>query len=159
MVDSRRLQPTFFRVRVSRRPDETLWIFPGRVPPGTVQEPGEMPLKRAPHVQVALVAVLAALVLLLSISCSSDRPEGQAGDDQRAGDARPGATGEPSEGAGQPDPRSSLVPVAHLTSLKESVSMEELSQAGELAVPRGYGGLAEELLDRQGFESMDSAEA
>jgi poly-gamma-glutamate synthesis protein (capsule biosynthesis protein) len=119
-----------------------------------------MPLKRAPHVQVALVAVLAALVLLLSISCSSDRPDGQAGDDQRAGDARPGATGEPSEGAGQPDPRSSLVPVAHLTSLKESVSMEELSQAGELAVPRGYQGLAEDLLDRSsGFESLDSAEA
>jgi poly-gamma-glutamate synthesis protein (capsule biosynthesis protein) len=38
--------------------------------------------------------------------------------------------------------------------------MEELSQAGELAVPRGYQGLAEDLLDRSsGFESLDSAEA
>jgi Bacterial capsule synthesis protein PGA_cap len=116
-----------------------------------------MPLMRAPHAPLAALLVL--LVLLLSVSCSTERPEERAGDEGRAGEARPGAAGEASEGAGQPDPLASLVPIAHLTSLKESVSMEELSRAGELAVPRGYGGLAEELLDRQGFESMDSAEA
>src|SRR3712207_3760731 len=117
----------------------------------------EMPLMRAPNAPLA--ALLALLVLLLSVSCSTERPEERAGDEGRAGEARPGAAGEASEGAGQPEPLASLVPIAHLTSLKESVSMEELSRAGELAVPRGYGGLAEELLDRQGFESMDSAEA
>ncbi len=119
-------------------------------------------MKRALYVPVAVVAVvavLASLVLLLSVSCSTERPEGRTADDRRAGDARPGAAGEPSEGAGQPEPRASLVPVAHLTSLKESVSTEELSQAGGLAVPRGYGGLVEELLDRSEFESFDSAEA
>jgi poly-gamma-glutamate synthesis protein (capsule biosynthesis protein) len=118
-----------------------------------------MPLKRALYVPVAVVAVLASLVLLLSVSCSTERPEGRTADDRRAGDARPGAAGEPSEGAGQPEPRASLVPIAHLTSLEESVSTEELSQAGELAVPRGYEGLAEELIDRSEFESFDSAEA
>src|SRR5918997_1462523 len=116
-----------------------------------------MPLKRALYVPV--VAVLASLVLLLSVSCSTERPEGRTADEGRAGDARPGAAGEPSEGAGQPEPRASLVPVAHLTTLKESVSTEELSQVGGLAVPRGYGGMAEELLDRSDFESFDSAGA
>src|ERR687894_1593286 len=113
MVDSRRLQPTFFRARVSRRRTRLSGSSLVEFPPGTVREPGEMPLKRAPHVQVALVAVLAALVLLLPISCSSDRPDGQASEDQRASDARPGAAGEPSGNAGQPDPRSSLVPIVH----------------------------------------------
>ena len=37
--------------------------------------------------------------------------------------------------------------------------MEELSQAGALAVPRGHLELAEELLDRPGLESFDSADA
>jgi hypothetical protein len=118
-----------------------------------------MPLKRALYVPAAVVAVLAALVLLLSVSCSTERPEGRTADEGRAGDARPGAAAEPPEGAGQPEPRASLVLIAHLTSLKESVSMEELSQVGGLAVPRGYGGLAEELLDRSDFQSFDSAEA
>src|SRR5919107_3876510 len=100
-----------------------------------------MPLKRAPYVPVA--ALLALLVLLLAVSCSTERPEGQAGDEGQAGETRPGAAGEPLKGADQPEHLASLVPIAHLTSLKESVSMEELSRAGELAVPRGYGGLAE----------------
>jgi poly-gamma-glutamate synthesis protein (capsule biosynthesis protein) len=39
------------------------------------------------------------------------------------------------------------------------VSTEELSQADGLAVSRGNQGLAEELLDRSGFKSFDSAEA
>jgi Bacterial capsule synthesis protein PGA_cap len=118
-----------------------------------------MPLKRALHVAVAVVAVLASLVLLLPVSCSTERPEGQAGDEGRAGDARHGAAGAPSEGDGQPEPRASLVPIAHLTSTRESVSTEELSQAGGLAVPQGYEEPAGELLDRSEFKSFDSAEA
>src|SRR3712207_4060087 len=112
-----------------------------------------------------MVAVMAFLALLASISCSPERPEGQGG--QRPGEARedrseaarPADAGEPSEGAGQPEPPASLVPIAHLTSLEESVSVEELSQAGELAVPRGSLELAEELLGRPGFHSFDSADA
>jgi poly-gamma-glutamate synthesis protein (capsule biosynthesis protein) len=138
--------------------------LPGRV--GLLGIEGEASLKRALYVQqTAVVAVLASLMLLASLSCSAERSEGQR--DQRAGEARedrsegarPGEAGEPSEGAGQPEPQASLVPIAHLTSLRESVSTEELSQAGELAVPRAYGGLAEELLDRSGFDSFDSADA
>jgi hypothetical protein len=115
-------------------------------------------LKRALYVLVAMVALLASLVLLLT-SCSAERPTERAGESQRAGETRPGDAGGPSEGAGQPEPRASLVPITHLTSLKESVSPEELSQGSALAVPRGYQGLAEELLDRSDFESFDSAEA
>src|SRR5918998_1632861 len=116
-----------------------------------------MPLKRALYVPV--VAVLAYLVLLLPVSCAPERPEGRTAEEGRAGDARPGAAGERSEGAGRPEPRASLVPIAHLTTLKVSVSTEELSQVGGLAIPRGYGGMAEELLDRSEFESFDSAGA
>jgi hypothetical protein len=116
-------------------------------------------LKRALYVSVAMVVLLASLALLLT-SCSAERPSERAGESQqRAGETRPGDAGGPSEGAGPPEPRASLVPIAHLTSLKESVSAEELSQAGGLAVPRGYRGLAEELVDRPAFESFDSAEA
>ena len=38
------------------------------------------------------------------------------------------------------------------------MSTQELSQADELAVPQGYQGLAEELLDRSAFERFDSVE-
>jgi hypothetical protein len=123
-------------------------------------------LKRALHVPVAIavVAVLASLTLLVLGSCSTERTEGQADKDQRAGEVREDQTREArhEEAAGdtgQPEPQASLVPIAHLTSLKESVSTEELSQASELAVPQGSRGLAEELLDRTGFESFDSADA
>ncbi len=122
-------------------------------------------MKLVLYLRRAVVAVMASLVLLASISCSAERSEGQG--DQRPGEARedrsgttrPGDAGEPSEGADRPEPLASLVPIAHLTSLEESVSVEELSQAGELAVPRGYLELAEELLDRPGLDGFESADA
>jgi capsule synthesis protein PGA_cap len=110
----------------------------------------------------AVVAVLVSLFLLLSLSCSADRSQEQAEKDQRPGEGRSSDvrdTGESPEDESQPEPPSSLVPIAHLTSLEESVSTQELSQAGELAVPQGSQGLAEELLDRSGFERFDSSEA
>jgi capsule synthesis protein PGA_cap len=123
-------------------------------------------LNRALHVSVAIavVAVLASLTLLALGSCSTEWTEGQADKDQRAGEVRDDQTREarPEEAAGdtgQPEPQASLVPIAHLTSLKESVSTEELAQASELTVPRGSQGLVEEQLDRSGFESFDSADA
>jgi hypothetical protein len=120
-------------------------------------------LKRALYAAVA-PAILAFLLslALLSFSCSAERSQEQAEKDQRSGEGRSSEvqeTGEPSEDDSQPESPSSLVPIAHLTSLRENVSTEELSQAGKLAVPQGYQGLAEELLDRSGFESFDSSEA
>jgi poly-gamma-glutamate capsule biosynthesis protein CapA/YwtB (metallophosphatase superfamily) len=113
---------------------------------------------------MAVVAFLASLTLVLLVSCSTERPEGQVDKNQRSSKAREGksSTAQPeeaSEGPGQTEPQASLVPIAHLTSLKESVSTEELSQAGGLAVPRGYRGVAEGLLDRSNLESFDTAEA
>ena len=117
-------------------------------------------MKRALYAPIA--AFLVSLTLLLSFSCSAERSQEQAEKDQRSGEGRSSEvreTGGPSEDAGQSEPPASLVPIAHLTSLRESVSTEELSQDGELAVPQDYQGLAEELLDGSGFESFDSAEA
>jgi hypothetical protein len=120
-------------------------------------------LKRTLCVPVAVVAVLVSLSLLLLTSCSGERSEGHA--DQRAGAVREGgssaarpADADGSSG-GASKPQASLVPIAHLTSPKEDVSTQELSQTDGLAVPRGSHGLAEDLLDRSDFQSLDSAEA
>ena len=110
-------------------------------------------------VTVAVVAVLASLLLLVG-SCSSDRPEGQSGGDKQAGavggESQPKEAGGTSEDASQPE---HLVPIAHLTSNRESVSEEELSQDRDLAVPQGSMDSAEELLGSSGFEGFDSADA
>jgi poly-gamma-glutamate capsule biosynthesis protein CapA/YwtB (metallophosphatase superfamily) len=108
---------------------------------------------------VAVVAVLASLLPLVG-SCSSDRPEGQSGGDKRAGavggESQPKEANGTSEDAHQPE---YLVPIAHLTSTRESVSEEELSQDRDLAVPQGSMDSAEELLGGSGFEGFDSADA
>src|SRR5829696_4375997 len=102
------------------------------------------------------------LVFLLG-SCSPKGSEGQAGEDKQAGAVREDQTGGSqqesgriSEDASQPQP---LVPIAHLTSNRESVSKDELSQNRELAVPQESRETAEELLGGSGFESFDSAGA
>src|SRR3712207_9588994 len=71
---------------------------------------------------------------------------------------RPESTGQP-EDAGRPEPQAALVPVVHLSSLRESVGLPELSRRQDLAVPVGVRGAAEQLLDRSGFQSFDSAGA
>jgi hypothetical protein len=114
---------------------------------------GEASLKRALYVLVAAVLIFLAPLL---ISCSSEQSEGQRAGEDRSG-ARPGGAREPSEDAGQP--QASLVPIVHLTSLRESVSTEELSQNHELAVPRGSRELAQELLGGSGFQGFDSVGA
>ena len=116
-------------------------------------------MKRALYAPIAMavVAILASLSLLLLVACSTEQTKkGQRAGEGRSSAARPG---EVSGGTGQTKPRASLVPITHLTSLKENISTQELSQAGELAVPRGYQGMAKELLDRSDFESFDSAGA
>ena len=115
-------------------------------------------MRRTLYTAMAVVAVLASLVLLPLISCSSERSQQRDGE-AREGGASPGNAGQGQEGAGQSESLASLVPIAHLTSLEESVSTQELSQAGQLVVPRGYEKLAGDLLDRSNFESLDSAEA
>jgi poly-gamma-glutamate capsule biosynthesis protein CapA/YwtB (metallophosphatase superfamily) len=129
-------------------------------------------LKRTFRVQVAAATVAGLLSLLpLLFSCSAEQPENEAPDrgseEARKGDsreARPGATGsrstdETTTAVRRPDPRTSLVPVAHLSSLRESVSLEELSAAEGLSIPSGSLGAAEDLIDRPGFRSLDTAEA
>ena len=56
-------------------------------------------------------------------------------------------------------PPESLVPIVHLTSNRESVSKDELSQNRELAVPQESRETAQELLGSSGFEGFDSAGA
>ena len=100
---------------------------------------------RVPYVPVALalIAALAALALLFN-SCFAERPTDQNRTDrpEQAVSRQPEKPA--SEDAGKPpeeassEPSRSLVPVAHLTSTRESVSMEELSQDRDLGVPRGY---------------------
>ncbi len=117
---------------------------------------------RTLYAPVILVAALVSLLLLLG-SCSPEHPQGQAGEDgqagaveDRSGESQPKGTSETSQNASQSEP---LVPIAHLTSTRESVSEEELSQDRDLAVPQGSMDSAKELLGGSGFQGFDSADA
>ena len=116
----------------------------------------------------ATLIVVAGLFSML-VSCSTGRPENgdanretaEAGKNEGRA-MRPGGSGSSDEGttvARRPDPRTSLVPIAHLSSLREGVSLGELSEADELSVPGGSLGAAEDLIDRPGFRTFDSPEA
>jgi hypothetical protein len=115
-------------------------------------------------VMVAVIAVVISLFPLLG-ACSSegskDRPEGsrKADEGQRAGATRGGQAGKAeggSEGARRPEPQEALVPIAHLSSTVDNVSMEELSEARGLAVGRGYREEATGLVGRPRFDSFAS---
>ncbi len=125
-------------------------------------------MKQALYVP-ATVALLAALAVLL-FSCSTNGPE-PAGEQGRAGEVREDkSVGEAQRGNGrakdagsstnadQSEPREALVPIAHLTSTRGSVSPEELSRAKDLAVPEEARESAAGLLDRPGFEGPDSSD-
>jgi hypothetical protein len=107
-------------------------------------------LKRAFYAPAA-IAVMVALVPLLN-ACSAWQSQDQSSETRSEG-AR-----EPSQSTGS-DLQASLVPITHLTSVQENLSMQELSQTGELAVPQEFQEIAGELLGRSDFESFDSAEA
>jgi poly-gamma-glutamate capsule biosynthesis protein CapA/YwtB (metallophosphatase superfamily) len=119
-------------------------------------------LKRTLYAPAAMIVILASLLLLLG-SCSPERPEGQSGEDKQAGAVHEGQAGGPQqESGGNPEdasPPESLVPIVHLTSNRESVSKDELSQNRELAVPQESRETAQELLGSSGFEGFDSAGA
>ena len=124
------------------------------------------------RVAVATVAGLLSLLPLLG-SCSTEPPEnGGADADRGTTEARRGegrevraeatrsrATDETTAVTRQPDPQTSLVPVAHLSSPREGVSLRELSEANELSVSSGSLEMAEDLIDRPGFRSFESADA
>jgi poly-gamma-glutamate capsule biosynthesis protein CapA/YwtB (metallophosphatase superfamily) len=124
---------------------------------------GEASLRRKLY---ALAAAATVLISLLG-SCSPEPSEGQAGEDRRSGESRGAAAGgsqpeeaaETPEGPSQPEPERPLVPITHLTSTRESVSKEDLSQNRELAVPQDFTDSAEQLLGGSGFRSFDSAGA
>ena len=122
------------------------------------------------QVAAATVACLLSLLPLL-FSCSTEERENRAPDRgseaasrDEGREARPEATGsrtadETTIAKRRPDSQTSLVPVTHPSSLRENVSVEELSVADELSVPSGSLGAVEDLIDRPGFHSLDTAEA
>jgi poly-gamma-glutamate capsule biosynthesis protein CapA/YwtB (metallophosphatase superfamily) len=111
-----------------------------------------------------LLAVITALfcLSLLFFACSSENPQGNSGGkDGATSGKRSGDEGvqEPSKNAGRPEQPAALVPIAHLTSTLEDVSMEDLSGARKLAVARETREEAGRLIDReevQGFDSVDA---
>jgi Bacterial capsule synthesis protein PGA_cap len=110
--------------------------------------------KRVPYLVAALIAVV-----LLSTYCSAERLEDQTSVEQEEGGdiARSEGSGEPSGETGSGSQKA-LVPVAHLTSPEEDVSVEELSRIEGLAVPRELEGTVGELLGRSdGIEGFGSA--
>lgn len=111
----------------------------------------------------AVVAVTFVLALLL-FSCSAGQSEQGNGED-RASEEGTGEGGTGDAGAGDTQAssaddssglRAALVPVAHLTSAREDLSTDELSQTSELAVPRELHESAGESLGRSDFEDFGS---
>ena len=126
---------------------------------------------RAP-VMMAVIAVMISLFPLL-VACSSegskDQSDGSRRTDegQRGGATRGGQTGnarteDASDGkksARRFETRAALVPIAHLSSTVENVSMEELSGTRGLAVGRGYREEATGLVGSPRFKGFDSGDA
>jgi poly-gamma-glutamate capsule biosynthesis protein CapA/YwtB (metallophosphatase superfamily) len=117
-------------------------------------------------VMVAVIAVVITLFPLL-FACSSEGSKDQPDQDQRSGATRGGQTGNAGtedsgdgpENARRPEQQAALVPIAHLSSSRESVSEKKLSETRGLAVGREYRDEAEELVDSASFESFDSEAA
>ncbi len=109
-----------------------------------------------------MAATITLVSLALPISCSDEQAGGQSRQDQtRETQPREARTEDASSspGTSPSEPRGSLVPIAHLTSARDDVSMEELSQYTELAVPQELSEAASEVLGRSDLEGSGSAEA
>jgi len=115
------------------------------------------------------VAMLVCLAMLI-VSCSADPPEEQASSNETGAsvskpEAKPETTTETSSEANgeadrkPPESRAAVVPVTHLASTRETVSMEELSGERDLTVPSAYGEMAEKLLGGSDLDGLDSSEA
>ena len=112
---------------------------------------------RAAVVLVALISLALATLLYF--------PE-EAGNPSREPRPAEGRTDEPRTiAAPSPpevavaEPESALVPIAHLTSTRENVSLEELSRTRNLAVPRDLQETTDGLLGPSGLEEMESSGA
>ncbi|HKH09634.1 MAG TPA: CapA family protein [Rubrobacter sp.] len=126
-------------------------------------------MKSSLRMLAALTAICLMCCLPLFLSCSSEEAENGDASRETAGAEKDGGRAVRSGGAGsteettsvapRPDSRASLVPVAHLTSLRDNVSGRELSGADELSVPAGSLSAARALVDRPGFRSFESADA
>ena len=107
------------------------------------------------------VIVISFVLALLLFSCSAGQSERETGEDRAneevTGEGRAGNT-QASSADDSSGLRSSLVPVAHLTSVRENVSMDELSGVSELAVSRGLHESAEESLGHSDFEDFGSTD-
>ena len=114
-----------------------------------------------------VVSVIAVVISLLLVACSSEGSKDQSDVGQRAGAEREGQAGNSkTEGAGdgsksanRPESQAALVPIAHLSSTVDNVSMRELSGTRGLAVGREYREEAGGLVGDAGFESFDSGDA
>jgi poly-gamma-glutamate capsule biosynthesis protein CapA/YwtB (metallophosphatase superfamily) len=118
-------------------------------------------------VMMAVIAVMICLLPLL-FGCSSEgsrdqsHGSGRTDEGQRSSATRGGQTGDAgdgSTGARRTKTQAALVPIAHLSSTAENISMQELSGTQNLAVGRGYRDEADELIDNPRFESFDSEAA
>ena len=119
------------------------------------------------HAKAAVVVLI--LSLLLPLSCSPETPEERGGNgepreapqtkENPSRTTRPEDAGEPHERASRPEPPAALVPIAHLSSLRENVSRRELSRTQGLAVPPESHETAERMLDLPDLQSFDSTEA
>jgi hypothetical protein len=135
------------------------WLDPGS---------GGGSLKTNFRTLAALAVCLLSLVPLL-VSCSTGRPENEDGNRETAEaerneggavrDRGSGSTEETTAVVRRQEPPASLVPVAHISSLRDSVSRLELSEANELSVPAGSLSAARDLIDRPGYRSFESADA
>ena len=127
-----------------------------------------MPRRRSSSTKAFYVAAALFVTVafaLLSVRCSTEQPEDQTPTEQTPAEqpevqdvGRSEGAGEPSEGTGS---QSALVPVAHLTSFEDDVSVEELSRTEGLAIPQGLSGAIGGLLGRsdelEGFDSAGAA--
>jgi hypothetical protein len=113
---------------------------------------------------MTMAIIVLAFLVPLSFSCTADQTQQERAEDGQSGEAGSkgsGGSGDaPRESAGDASDgaEESLVPVAHLTSTRESISTAELSRAEDLAVPQEARETAAGLLDRPDFEVSGSAE-
>jgi poly-gamma-glutamate synthesis protein (capsule biosynthesis protein) len=123
---------------------------------------------RMPRALMLLAVIVVSLCLsTLLLACSSGPPEGESGGDQGGAGDTPGKqanTGrgnvqEPSGGTDGAEPPAALVPITHLTSTQEGVSMKDLSGARQLAVARGSREEAGGLVEGAEFRDYDSVGA
>ncbi|QIN80291.1 hypothetical protein GBA65_19180 [Rubrobacter marinus] len=116
---------------------------------------------KALRVAAALVALvsLALLSLLYSAEEAGDPPREPRPPVARTEEPRTTAARPPPEEPVAPEPEGALVPIAHITSPREDVSMEELSRTRDLAVPRELREAASGLLGPSDLEGMESVGA